>query len=66
MGIISTIRGWFNVLLNGKLKQEFQIEPVISQEVENLVTRCMNAYRGTPDWIDDKDHIKTINFAKAL
>lgn len=66
MGIISTIRGWFNVLLNGKLKQEFQIEPVISQEVENLVARCMNAYRGTPDWIDDKDHIKTINFAKAL
>lgn len=54
------------MLLSSKAKEEFQIEPITSEEVENLVARCMSAYRGKPDWVDDKDHIKTINFAKAL
>ena len=54
------------MLLSNKAKEEFQIEPIVSSEVDELIAYCVRAYRGTPDWIDTKEHIKTINFAKAL
>lgn len=54
------------MLLSSKAKEEFQIEPIVSEEVERLVEYCLRAYKGAPDWLDDKEHIKTINFAKAL
>lgn len=54
------------MLLSNKAKEEFQIEPIVSSEVDELVAYCVRAYRGTPDWVDSKEHIKTINFAKAL
>lgn len=54
------------MLLSNKAKEEFQIEPIVSSEVDELIAYCVRAYRGTPDWVDAKEHIKTINFAKAL
>ena len=54
------------MLLSNKAKEEFNITPIVSANVENLVNRCMRAYQGTPEWIDSDNHIKTINFAKAL
>lgn len=54
------------MLLSNKAKEEFQIESIVSSEVDELVAYCMRAYRGKPDWIDAQEHIKTINFAQAL
>lgn len=66
MSIISTIKGWLTMLLRSRAKDEFDVEPITSAEVEQLVSRCERAYRGAPDWVDTDGHIKTINFAKAI
>lgn len=48
-------------------QEDFKVEPVSSPEMEALIDRCGNIYRGRPDWVmDPDDHIKTINFAKSI
>lgn len=49
-----------------KAKEEFNIEPIISQSMEQMIDKCFAIYQGKPYWLDDADHIKTINFAKAV
>ena len=31
-----------------------------------MIKKCLAVYRGKPFWIDEADHIKTVNFAKAV
>lgn len=66
MSIISTIKGWFSVLLKTRAKEEFNISSIISAEVEWLVEYCARAYRGQPGWEDEEDGIKTVNFAESI
>ena len=66
MSIISRIKGWFNMIFRSKAKEEFNIEPVISQSMEQMIEKCFAIYQGKPYWLDDDEHIKTINFAKAV
>ena len=66
MSIISTIKGWFSMLLRSRAAEEFNIEPITADQTETLVNECINIYRGAPCWLDDEDHIVTINFAKAI
>lgn len=66
MSIISRIKGWFNMIFRSKAKEEFNIEPVISQSMEQMIEKCFSIYQGKPYWLDDEEHIKTINFAKAV
>ena len=66
MGIISTIKGWINMLFKSKVKEEFEIEPIVSPEVERLLKKCADMYRGNPEWVNEEEHIKTINFAKSV
>ena len=66
MSIISRIKGWFNMIFRSKAKEEFNIEPVISQSMEQMIEKCFAIYQGKPYWLDDEEHIKTINFAKAV
>ena len=66
MSIISKIKGWFNMIFRSKAKEEFNIEPVISQSMEQMIEKCFSIYQGKPYWLDDEEHIKTINFAKAV
>lgn len=54
------------MLFGSKAKEEFNIEPITSPEMERMITRCANIYRGKPDWLDKENHIKTINFAKSV
>lgn len=54
------------MLFRSKAKEEFNIEPIISQRMEDMIRRCFEIYQGKPYWLDDADHIKTINFAKAV
>lgn len=54
------------MLFRSKAKEEFNIEPIISQSMEEMIRKCFEIYQGKPYWLDDADHIKTINFAKAV
>ena len=54
------------MFLTSKAKEEFNIEPIISQNMENMISKCISIYCGKPYWVDDADHIKTVNFAKSV
>lgn len=66
MGIIARIKGWFDMLFKSKAKEEFNIEDITSDEMKRMIDMCANIYRGKPYWVDADEHIKTINFAKAV
>jgi A118 family predicted phage portal protein len=66
MSIIAKMKGWFKTLLVSKTKDEFHIEPVCSAEVDEWVGECVHIYQGNPCWLDEEDHIDTVNFAKTL
>lgn len=54
------------MIFRSKAKEEFNIEPIVSQKMESMIEKCFAIYQGKPYWLDDADHIKTINFAKAV
>ena len=66
MSIISKIKEWFNMLVKTKVKDEFNIEPVSSEQMQAWIAECINIYRGNPCWLDEEDNIDTVNFAKAV
>lgn len=54
------------MIFSSKAKEEFNVKPVTSNEMLNHVSKCAKIYEGKPDWLDEENHIKTINFAKAI
>lgn len=54
------------MLFKSKAKEEFQIDDIVSEAMKSVVRDCVDIYRGKPGWVDEKDHIKTINFAKSV
>ena len=66
MGVIARIRGWIEMVLSGLVKEEFKINPIVSADMENVIRRCADIYAGNPEWVNEDDGIKTINFAKAV
>lgn len=54
------------MLVRSKAKDEFNIEPIGSEEMRSWVNECVRIYQGNPCWLDEDDSIDTINFAKAL
>ena len=65
MGLIQTIRGWFNMILKRKAKDEFNVEAISTDKMDAFIKMCVNIYKGMPEWLNEKDEIKTINFAKT-
>lgn len=66
MGLLAYVKRWFEVKFLCKAKEEFKIEPITTQEMTGFVNKCLNIYQGKPPWLDAKDNIKTINFAKSI
>ncbi|MBO7251794.1 MAG: hypothetical protein J6V25_04115 [Oscillospiraceae bacterium] len=66
MSIFTAIKGWFAVLLKSRAKEEFNIEPIGSGQMDAWVNECINIYQGNPCWLDPDDHIDTVNFAKSI
>ena len=66
MGLLNKIRGWFSMLIKSKATDEFNIEPISSEQMRSWINECVNIYQGNPCWIDENDHIDTIGFAKSL
>ena len=54
------------MLLKSRAKDEFNITPIISADVEQLLEYCARVYQGRPEWEDAGKHIKTVNFAKSI
>ena len=66
MGLITTLKRWFNMIFKKQAEEDFNIQAAEFPEMEALINRCANIYRGVPEWLDDKNNIKTINFAKSV
>lgn len=46
--------------------EEFDVEPVTSQEMDIVTDKCMRIYQDKPEWLSDKNDIRTIGFGKVL
>lgn len=66
MSFISTVKGWFSMLLRSRAKDEFNIEPISSAQLDSWVQECVNIYQGNPCWLSEGDNIDTVNFAKSI
>lgn len=54
------------MIFKNRAKEDFKIESIASAEMERVIERCLAIYQGHPYWLNAEDHIKTINFAKAV
>ena len=54
------------MIFKKQAEEDFNIQAAEFPEMESLINRCANIYRGLPEWLDDEDDIKTINFAKTV
>jgi len=54
------------MIFKKQAEEDFNIQAAEFPEMESLINRCANIYRGAPEWLDDKNNIKTINFAKSV
>lgn len=54
------------MIFKKQAEEDFNTQAAEFPEMESLINRCANIYRGTPEWLDDEDNIKTINFAKTV
>lgn len=54
------------MLTKSKAKDEFNIEAISSEQMSAWISECINIYQGNPSWLNEDDHIDTINMAKAL
>ena len=52
--------------LKSKAKDEFNIEPISSAQMDAWIQECVQIYKGSPSWINEKDHVDTVCFAKAV
>ena len=66
MSLLSKIRGWFSMLFASKAKEEFNIEPISSEQMDQWITECVNIYQGNPCWLNEEDNIDTVNMAKTI
>lgn len=54
------------MVFTSRVKEEFAVESIVSQSMEGMINKCISIYQGSPEWLDEEDHIKTVNFAKAV
>ena len=66
MSIFTRIKGLFAMLMKSRAKEEFDIETIGSEQMKAWVNECVSIYQGNPCWLDEDDHVDTVNFAKAI
>lgn len=54
------------MIFKRQAENDFDVESIVSPEMEKSIDQCAKIYHGQPEWLDDDEGIKTINFAKAL
>lgn len=66
MGFIANIKRWVGMLFQSKATQEFKVKSITSQAMDTFIAKCMYIYQGQPYWLDEKNHIKTVNLAQFI
>ena len=70
MGIIQTIKRWWDSLWQKEAQDRFGVETIESDVMKAALNDWVNIYQGKPDWTlpDDKGNIdiESFNFAKKL
>lgn len=66
MSFYTTVKGWFNMLLPNRAKEQFDIEPITSGKMLTAIKEWGDIYEGNPPWLNPDEHIRTINFAKSV
>ena len=66
MGLITWAKKVIGMIFKRQAEEDFNVESVVSREMESKIAECANIYRGTPYWVNADDNVKTINFAKAI
>ena len=66
MGIITIAREWFQREFFSKAQEDFHVHSIVSADQEAWTQECVNAYKGNPSWLNEKDHIDTVAFAKSI
>lgn len=66
MNIISTIKGWFEKMFKKQAEDDFNVKSMENPKMTSLIKDCADMYAGSPYWLNDKKHIKTVNFAKTI
>lgn len=70
MGIIQTIKRWWEALWQKEAQDKFGVETIESDVMKAALNDWVNIYQGKPDWTlpDDKGNvdIESFNFAKKL
>ncbi len=54
------------MLVPSRAKDEFNVAPVSTPAMNDFIAMCGRVYGGHPDWVNDDDHVKTVNFAKSV
>lgn len=54
------------MLLKRKAEDEFLVDAINTDTMDKFIKQCVQIYQGKPEWLDEKDHVKTINFAKSI
>lgn len=66
MGIISWLKGVIGRMFKNQAKEAFNTDILFSIKMEREIAKWIRIYTGKPDWVDEKEGIKTINFAKSV
>ena len=54
------------MIFKTRAKDVFNVQPITSTAMEDMIAKCARIYQGMPEWLDEEDNVKTINFAKAV
>lgn len=54
------------MIFKRQAEKAFDVQSIVSPDMEKAINQCADVYHGNPEWLDDEEGIKTINFAKAL
>lgn len=52
--------------LSGRAKDAFEVHVLNTDEVDRFIRDCGDIYQGHPAWLDDENHVKTVNFAQTI
>lgn len=66
MGIFQTVRDWFMDLFKSEAESKFHTDIIRSAQMEYEQKKWAHIIDGKPPWLDVKDGIETINFAKFI
>ena len=65
MGLIKWAKKVIGMIFKRQAEEDFNVESVVSPEMESKIAECANIYRGTPYWVNADDNVKTINSETA-